>query len=61
MALIGRNLTNKLYVVAGSVVGATASGTGTSTTVQGDVLGTASPPRSITLQLTLKDSLLNRR
>jgi iron complex outermembrane receptor protein len=61
VALIGRNLTNKLYVVAGSVVGATASGTGTSTTVQGDVLGTASPPRSITLQLTLKDSLLNRR
>ncbi|MET0363352.1 MAG: TonB-dependent receptor [Sphingobium sp.] len=61
VALIGRNLTNKLYVVAGSVVGATASGTGTATTVQGDVLGTASPPRSITLQLTLRDSLIRRR
>ncbi len=60
VALIGRNLTNKLYIVAGSVVGATASGTGTATTVQGDVLGTASPPRSITLQLTLKDSLIRR-
>ncbi|EJL35052.1 TonB-dependent receptor [Novosphingobium sp. AP12] len=61
VALIGRNLTNKLYVVAGSVVGATATGTGTSVTRQGDVLGTASPPRSITLQLTLKDSLLRGR
>jgi len=58
VALIGRNLTNKLYVVAGSVVGSTASGTGTANTVQGDVLGTVSPPRSVTLQLTLRDSLL---
>jgi iron complex outermembrane receptor protein len=61
LALIGRNLTNRLYVVAGSVVGATASGTGTAATVQGDVLGTASPPRSVTLQLTLKSSLLQGR
>lgn len=61
LALIGRNLTNKLYVVAGSVVGATATGTGTANTVQGDVLGTASPPRAITLQLTLKESLLRGR
>lgn len=61
LALIGRNLTNKLYVVAGSVVGATASGTGTGNTVQGDVLGNASPPRSVTLQLTLKSSLLQGR
>lgn len=60
IALIGRNLTNKLYVVAGSVVGATAAGTGTAVTRQGDVLGTASPPRAITLQLTLKDSLFRR-
>jgi iron complex outermembrane receptor protein len=58
VALIGRNLTNKLIVVAGSVVGSTARGTGTNTVVTGDVLGTASPPRSVLLQLTLKDSLL---
>ena len=61
LALIGRNLTNELYVVAGSVVGATATGTGTASTVQGDVLGTASPPRAITLQLTLKNSLFQGR
>lgn len=60
VALIGRNLTNKLYVVGGSVVGATAAGTGTNVTTQGDVLGTASPPRSIVLQLTLKSSLFQR-
>ncbi|MDO6414155.1 TonB-dependent receptor [Sphingomonas sp. BIUV-7] len=60
VALIGRNLTNKLYVVAGSVVGSTATGTGTAVTRQGDVLGTASAPRAITLQVTLKDSLLRR-
>jgi len=43
------------------VVGATATGTGTASTVQGDVLGTASPPRAITLQLTLKNSLFQGR
>ncbi|HEX7855161.1 MAG TPA: TonB-dependent receptor [Sphingobium sp.] len=60
VALIGRNLTNKLYVVAGSVVGATASGTGTANVRQGDVLGNVSPARAVTLQLTLRDSLLRR-
>ncbi len=60
LALIGRNLANRLVVVAGSVVGATARGTGTATVVPGDILGGASTPRSILLQLTLKSSLLRR-
>lgn len=58
LALIGRNLTNKLVIIGGSVVGATARGTGTGSVVAGDILGGASTPRSVILQLTLRSSLL---
>jgi iron complex outermembrane receptor protein len=60
LALIGRNLTNRLVVVAGSVVGATARGTGTASVIPGDILGGVSTPRSVMLQLTLRSSLLGR-
>jgi iron complex outermembrane recepter protein len=60
LALIGRNLTNELIIVGGSVVGATAAGTGTDTIREGDILGSLSTPRSLMLQLTVKSSLLGR-
>jgi len=39
------------------VVGATAGGTGTNTVVPGDILGGISTPRTVLLQLTLRNSL----
>lgn len=54
LSLIGRNLTNELVVVAGSVVGSTARGTGTASVTPGDILGGLSAPRSVLLQLTLR-------
>jgi iron complex outermembrane recepter protein len=57
LSLIGRNLTNELVIVAGSVVGATAGGTGTNTVFPGDILGGISTPRTVLLQLTLRNSL----
>jgi hypothetical protein len=56
-----RNLTSILVIVAGLVVEATASGTGTANVLAGDVLGTAGKPRTVVLQLTLKDLLLRGR
>lgn len=61
LALIGRNLTNKLYTATGGTLAFTGSGTGTTTTSQADILGIAGPPRSVLLQLTLRSSLLGER
>ena len=61
MALIGRNLTNKLYTATGGTLAFTGSGTGTGSTTQADILGISGPPRSVLLQLTLRNSLLGNR
>lgn len=61
LALIGRNLTNKLIIVGGSVVGATAAGTGTNVVREGDILGSLGAPRAVMLQLTVKSGLLGGR
>ena len=59
LALIGRNLTNKIVAVSAGQVAFVGSGTGTSTITEPDLYGSVSPPRSIMLQVTLKSSLLN--
>lgn len=61
LALIGRNLTNKLYTATGGTLAFTGTGTGTGTTSQADILGISGPPRSVLLQLTLRSSLLGAR
>ena len=60
LALIGRNLTNKLYTVTGGTLAFTGTGTGTGATTPADILGIAGPPRSVLLQLTLRNSLFGR-
>lgn len=55
VALIGQNLTNELVVVTGATMAFTGSGTGTAVTTQADVLGVPNPPRSVLLQLTLRN------
>lgn len=57
VALIGRNLTNKLYTVTGGTLAFTGTGTGTGTTTPADILGIAGPPRTVLLQLTVRNSL----
>ncbi|MGN6357336.1 MAG: TonB-dependent receptor [Novosphingobium sp.] len=61
LALIGRNLTNKLYTVTGGTLAFTGAGTGTGTTTAADILGIAGPPRSVLLQLTVRNSLFGNR
>ncbi|WP_188773204.1 TonB-dependent receptor [Novosphingobium endophyticum] len=61
VALIGRNLTNKLYTATGGTLAFTGTGTGTSTTTPADILGIAGPPRSVLLQLTVRNSLFGNR
>lgn len=55
LSLIGRNLTNEKVIVAGSIVGLTASGTGTNNTTPGDILGGIGSRRSVILQLTIRN------
>jgi iron complex outermembrane receptor protein len=57
VALIGRNLTNKLVVVSGSVTPFSGAATGTTAAVASDLIGGGGPPRSIMLQLTVKNGL----
>jgi iron complex outermembrane receptor protein len=61
LALIGRNLTNKLYTATGGTLAFTGTGTGTGTTTQADILGISGPPRSVLLQLTLRNTLFGSR
>lgn len=61
LALIGRNLTNKLYTATGGTLAFTGAGTGTGTTTSADILGISGPPRSVLLQLTVRNSLLGNR
>ncbi|MCE7796407.1 TonB-dependent receptor [Sphingobium sufflavum] len=61
LSLIGRNLTNRLYTATGGALAFTGTGTGTGTTTRADLLGIAGSPRSVLLQLTLRDTLLGRR
>ncbi|MDE8652211.1 TonB-dependent receptor [Novosphingobium album (ex Liu et al. 2023)] len=61
LALIGRNLTNKLYTATGGTLAFTGTGSGTGTTTPADILGISGPPRSVLLQLTLRSSLLGNR
>lgn len=60
LALIGRNLTNKLYTVTGGTLAFTGTGTGTTTTTPADILGIAGPSRSVLLQLTVRNTLFGR-
>lgn len=57
LSLIGRNLTNKLYTATGGTLAFTGTGTGTNATTPADLLGVAGSPRSVLLQLTVRDSL----
>lgn len=58
LALIGRNLTNKLYRVSGSMAIFTAGQSGTVAPRPGDHFGAISTPRQVMLQVTLRNSLL---
>ena len=58
VALIGRNLTNKIVAISGGAVAFVGTGTGTAVTTPADLYGSVSLPRQIILQLTLKNSLL---
>jgi iron complex outermembrane receptor protein len=60
LALIGRNLTNRLVSVSTSSASFTGFGTGTANGRTADLFGVVNSPRSILLQLTLKSSLLER-
>lgn len=55
VALIGQNLTNEFVSVTGSTMAFTGAGAGTAVTREADVLGVPNPPRSIVLQLTLRN------
>lgn len=61
LAVIGRNLTNKLYTATGGTLAFTGTGTGTTTSTQADILGIAGPPRSVMVQLTLRNTMFNGR
>ncbi len=54
LALIGKNLTNKYYLVGGGTAPLTGSGTGTAAAVPGDILGYGAFPRTVRLQLTAR-------
>lgn len=54
IALIGKNLTNKLYFGGGNDAPSTGSGTGTPAGVHADLLGYGSVPRTVRLQGTVK-------
>jgi iron complex outermembrane receptor protein len=58
VALIGRNLTNKIVAISGGAVAFVGTGTGTAVTTPADLYGSVSLPRQIILQLTLKNTLL---
>lgn len=60
LALIGRNLTNKLVAVSAGQVAFVGTGTGTAVTTPPDLYGSVNPPRSVVLQLTVKSSLFGR-
>ncbi|MCJ2185640.1 TonB-dependent receptor [Novosphingobium beihaiensis] len=60
LALVGRNLTNRLIRVTGAVVGSTAGQYGTAAPRQGDILASVGAPRSVLLQLTVRSSLFGR-
>ncbi len=55
VALIGQNLTNELAIVTGATMAFTGSGTGTAVTTPADVFGVPNPPRSVVLQLTIRN------
>lgn len=54
VALIGKNLTNRYYLIGGGTAPLTGSGTGTAAAVPGDILGYGSLPRTVRLQLTAR-------
>ena len=58
LALIGRNLTNKLAITASTNPAFQGGGTGTAVGTRADIAGVVVPPRSVMLQITLKSSLL---
>ncbi|WBH17767.1 TonB-dependent receptor [Sphingomonas radiodurans] len=53
-ALIGKNLTNKYYLIGAGTAPLTGSGTGTNNVVPGDISGLGSFPRTVRLQLTVR-------
>lgn len=60
-ALIGKNLTNKLRIINGFSLSGTGTSPGTvGPSVLADKHGSVSEPRTVLLQLTLRDSLLRR-
>jgi outer membrane receptor protein involved in Fe transport len=54
LALIGKNLSDKLYVMHANAVPYTATGTGTNSGVRADLNGSVSRPREIWLQATYR-------
>jgi iron complex outermembrane receptor protein len=54
LALVGRNLTNRLAVVNSNAAPFTGSGTGTANAVLADQVGSVSAPRTVEMSLTLK-------
>lgn len=58
LSLIGRNLTNKLYTATGGTLAFTGTGTGTASPTAADLLGVPGSPRSVLVQLTIRNSLL---
>ncbi|MET1754969.1 TonB-dependent receptor [Novosphingobium sp. RD2P27] len=61
LSLIGRNLTNRLYTATGGTLAFTGTGTGTTSTTSADLLGVPGSPRSVLLQLTVRNSLFGGR
>jgi iron complex outermembrane receptor protein len=57
VALIGRNLTNKIVAISGGAVAFVGTGTGTPAAVKADLYGSVSLPRQVLLQVTLKNTL----
>lgn len=54
LAMIGKNLTNKYYLLGGGTAPLTGSGTGTAAALRGDTLGYGAFPRTVRLQLTVR-------
>jgi iron complex outermembrane recepter protein len=60
LALIGKNLTNKLTVTSSNGAAFTGSGTGTPGAVLQDLIGVVANPRTIGLQLTMRNNIFSQ-